>query len=59
MQQAGWVKSAGAEKSRGAIGKRQRYALTAAGRHVLKAEARRILETADLVRAHRVFADES
>lgn len=57
MQEAGWVKPSGSEKARGALGRRQRYALTAAGRRVLEAEARRILDTADLVRAHRVFAD--
>jgi DNA-binding PadR family transcriptional regulator len=58
MQQAGWVKASGVEKARGALGKRQRYALTVAGREVLRQEARRILDTADLVRAHRVFVDE-
>lgn len=59
MQEAGWVKTSGAEKARGALGKRQRYALTVAGRRILHAEARRILDTADLVRAHPVFADEN
>jgi DNA-binding PadR family transcriptional regulator len=49
MQEAGWVKPAGAEKARGRSGQRQRYGLTRAGRSVLQTEARRVVHTADLV----------
>ncbi len=59
MLESGWVKPSGEEKARGVLGKRQRYALTAAGWSVLKTEARRILDTADLVRAHHILADDA
>lgn len=58
MEEAGWVESAGSEPARGALGKRERYTLTPAGRSALGAEARRILDTAELVRDHPALADE-
>jgi len=59
MQESGWVRPSGEEKARGVLGKRQRYSLTAAGRTVLRAEARRILETADRLREHPVLVDDA
>ncbi len=58
MQEAGWVELAGAEKARGPLTRRQRYGLTVVGRRVLREEARRVVHTADLVRAHAVLADD-
>jgi DNA-binding PadR family transcriptional regulator len=58
MQEAGWVKQTGSEKARGPLKQRQRYGLTAAGRNVLREEARRVVHAADLVRMHAVLADD-
>lgn len=58
MQKSGWVEAVASEKARGALGMRQRYSLTAAGRAVLGGEARRILHTAELVREHPALTDE-
>ena len=58
MKEAGWVELAGSEKARGPGKKRHRYALTPVGRDVLRAEARRVVQAASLVRARAVLADE-
>ena len=59
LEESGLVKPRGEEKARGALGKRQKYALTAAGRAVLRAEARRILDTAAFVRNHPALAEDA
>ncbi len=55
MQQNGWVEEARVERARGPSGQRQRYALTPAGLDVLRTDARRVVETADRVRAHALL----
>lgn len=52
MQETGWVREGRPEPARGPTGERVRYAVTAAGMRVLRAEAARVLRDADLVREH-------
>lgn len=58
MEESGWVTPSRAEKARGATGKRQHYDLTPRGRLILQSEARRIVQTADLVRDQHVLPDD-
>lgn len=58
MQQSGWVREAEVEPARGPSGRRQRYALTPAGLDVLRADARRVVQAADLVRSHALLSDD-
>ena len=58
MQQSGWVAESGSEPARGPSGQRQRYALTKTGLAVLRADARRVVRDADLVRAHALLSDD-
>ncbi len=54
----GLVEEAGSESSRGATGRRQRYAITSGGRRALRAEATRVLRLAHLVQQHDLVSDE-
>ena len=58
MREVGWIEPAGSEKARGPLKQRRRYGLTAEGRKVLQAEARRVVQVADLVRAHAGLVDD-
>ncbi len=58
MEQSGWVVEAQVERARGPTGQRQRYALTPVGLDVLRADARRVVRAADLVRAHALLGDD-
>jgi DNA-binding PadR family transcriptional regulator len=58
MQESAWIEEAQAERARGPSGQRQRYALTPAGRGILRADARRVIRAADLIRAHPIFGDD-
>ncbi len=58
MREVGWIEPTGSEKARGPLKQRQQYGLTAEGRQVLQAEARRMMQVADLVRAHAVSVDD-
>ncbi len=59
MEQSGWVEEFRVERARGPSGQRQRYALTPQGLDVLRADARRVVRAADLVRAHALLGDDS
>ncbi len=54
----GLVEEAGSETSRGATGRRQRYAVTGNGRRALSGEATRVLRLAHLVHQHDLVPDE-
>jgi DNA-binding PadR family transcriptional regulator len=58
MQESGWIKEAQAERARGPSGQRQRYALTPAGQDALRADARRVIRAADLIRNHSILRDD-
>ena len=58
MEQSGWVEESQVERARGPSGRRQRYALTPEGLDVLRADARRVVRDADLVRAHALLGDD-
>lgn len=55
MQESGWVEEGESERSRGPRGRRQRFALTAVGLAVLRADAARVVRAADLIREHAVL----
>ncbi len=57
MRELSWIEPTGSEKARGPLKQRRRYGLTAEGRHVLQAEARRMVKVADLVRVHAGSVD--
>ena len=58
MERSGWVVEAQVERARGPSGQRQRYALTSAGLDVLRADSKRVVKAADLVRAHALLGDD-
>ena len=57
MEESGWVECGAAEKSRGPLGQRQRYNLTAVGRRILQEEAKRVVHAAEIVRRRAVLTD--
>jgi len=59
MEHSGWVEESRVERARGPSGQRQRYALTSRGLDVLRADARRVVRDADLVRACALLGDDA